>query len=438
MQAYWQHVLNLKDLSRLRLRCDLLSSERNYSAGEPLQKGTAELMAKSSLAPLEQTLTIDQLPISWLDICYNVFLDNHPAIKLVHVAHCSAVALAHIVSIAQKCPSLILRLYLLHRCMPNDFDRTLFNVFMVLLESDDVSIDSDDFEEMAISALTHDLGLLDIPPELTEASYDRSSVQFKPEIYFEHISHGVEFLNRIGRYSPRVIRAVAEHHENMDGTGHPRGLTGNRLSEFGQHIHFYDTLYSIFSRFYEPKGKTLGDLVPIVKMNAVTHFGRIADRVILLFQNLPKSESVFFKRHELPDVIHQALVMREFVDQSVEVIQVFTLNVGYRHEDRSLFALQNGFFHISLATSKSEIPNLAEFELLLNNASSLSGEELKRIEQSVFLLREIVFHVSKFSHQLELFYAACDRESVRVTTGETLASLSCLGLDFTRPKLRNS
>ncbi|RUL54673.1 MULTISPECIES: HD-GYP domain-containing protein [Lysinibacillus] len=85
-----------------------------------------------------------------------------------------------------------------------------------------------DIQSFAIGCLIHDIGKLDISNELLQKEGALSKAEFD-EIQ-KHTLNGVEFIEK--HNLPDALRAVVKsHHERLDGTGYPEGLTAEALSE---------------------------------------------------------------------------------------------------------------------------------------------------------------------------------------------------------------
>ncbi|MHB9027193.1 MAG: HD-GYP domain-containing protein, partial [Candidatus Latescibacterota bacterium] len=104
--------------------------------------------------------------------------------------------------------------------------------------------------ELGIGCLLHDIGktfipreVLNKPGKLTAGEFER--MQTHPHIGFEMV-RGVE---TIGILPPHV---VLQHHERQDGSGYPRGLTGNNrleISDEPRTIHLYGSIAAIADVF---------------------------------------------------------------------------------------------------------------------------------------------------------------------------------------------
>lgn len=84
-----------------------------------------------------------------------------------------------------------------------------------------------DKNEVYYAALLHDIGMLAMPSKLVDAP--RSLNQAEKNFIHTH----VEIMEKVleGKISPDIISIASAHHERCDGSGYPRGLKGNAMSE---------------------------------------------------------------------------------------------------------------------------------------------------------------------------------------------------------------
>ena len=85
-----------------------------------------------------------------------------------------------------------------------------------------------------LAGLLHDLGEMYIDPRHGEADAERSLdfVSYQKLVVHPHI--GFLLLSQLTNYPAALARAVAEHHERLDGTGYPRALTRDEVSVLGR------------------------------------------------------------------------------------------------------------------------------------------------------------------------------------------------------------
>lgn len=91
--------------------------------------------------------------------------------------------------------------------------------------------------DLTVSAIFHDIGLVKIKPEIMAKNDSQWSAAERKE-YEGHVEAGVALLKDSGtEFHARVFRMIAEHHENYDGSGFPKGLRGAQIDETSQILH---------------------------------------------------------------------------------------------------------------------------------------------------------------------------------------------------------
>jgi hypothetical protein len=85
-----------------------------------------------------------------------------------------------------------------------------------------------------LCGLLHDLGEMYIAPEHGEAEADRALdiLSYRQLVVHPHV--GYLLVHQLTDYPGVVARAVAEHHERLDGSGYPHALTGEAISPLGR------------------------------------------------------------------------------------------------------------------------------------------------------------------------------------------------------------
>lgn len=85
-----------------------------------------------------------------------------------------------------------------------------------------------------LCGLLHDLGEMYIAPRFGEAEADRELdfVSYQQLVVHPHV--GFLLLRQLTPYPGTVARAVAEHHERLDGSGYPHALRDAQLSPHGR------------------------------------------------------------------------------------------------------------------------------------------------------------------------------------------------------------
>lgn len=85
-----------------------------------------------------------------------------------------------------------------------------------------------------LAGLLHDLGEMYVAPEHGEAEADREldALSYRQLVVHPHV--GLLLIAQLTQYPGSVARAVAEHHERLDGSGYPHARSGDALSPLGR------------------------------------------------------------------------------------------------------------------------------------------------------------------------------------------------------------
>jgi len=93
--------------------------------------------------------------------------------------------------------------------------------------------------EMVLAGLLHDFGKTQIPLEILNKPDKLSETEM--QIMRQHPILGLEMCKNDQRIPECVLAGIIEHHERLDGSGYPFGLTEERISPFGKIVAIADT-----------------------------------------------------------------------------------------------------------------------------------------------------------------------------------------------------
>ena len=104
--------------------------------------------------------------------------------------------------------------------------------------------------DLVIAAKVHDIGKISVPSEIT--SKPSSLTPIEVEIMRGHVAAGHDVLIQ-ANLPLQIAEAVYEHHERLDGSGYPRGLTGAELTSNARILCVADVFEAMTShRPYRP------------------------------------------------------------------------------------------------------------------------------------------------------------------------------------------
>ena len=91
-----------------------------------------------------------------------------------------------------------------------------------------------DLRAAMLCGLLHDLGEMYIGPEFGEADAERTLDILSYQQLVVHPHVGSLLIKQLTDYPADIARAIAEHHERMDGSGFPHCLQGDQASPLGR------------------------------------------------------------------------------------------------------------------------------------------------------------------------------------------------------------
>jgi HD-GYP domain-containing protein (c-di-GMP phosphodiesterase class II) len=125
-------------------------------------------------------------------------------------------------------------------------------------------------KELAASGLLHDIGKINIPAEIMEKAGPLTEEEY--ELVKKHTEFGYEKIKNNISISSKTKMGVYMHHENINGTGYPMGLSGDQIYLFAKIIHIADVYDAITSERAYKKAQSPGEAVEFLMKNAGTMF----------------------------------------------------------------------------------------------------------------------------------------------------------------------
>lgn len=424
MESYWSYLARLVNMRLLCAQRRLIHSSGRVicCSGDTITLAQLELIHQAYLtSDIEKICVLSSsVDCQWLFDSIQLMLRGDDSLAAFHRHAKHDRLLSDACQHIHKNKALIFRLEVLSLCAPDVFRRSIFCAWISLILFDYMERDEDDIFTMFEVAVVHDVGMLDLPLDVTEGG----GVQIPHDIvYYQHAQYGADFIRNTGKSSLQVYQAVCQHHEAIDGSGFPHGLCGVRLNEFGQIVNMFDSLYVVYTTKFKPIGRAIADLVPIVEMNSVTRFGYAARQLVELLKTGERTRHLFVDADQVEKRVKAMGSLFLYVDHANGVIQQFTNEVGFRHEEKGLSALQNGFFHIALTIHKSPYINETFVANMVSSTIAKQTEHYDEIEDATLMLNEVVFHIFAFKKQLSAYVLLCKNASVRRIAEETLQRL---------------
>ena len=146
----------------------------------------------------------------------------------------------------------------------------------------------DEIEGLKVAALLHDLGKIYVPAEFLSKPGKLTDIEH--DLLKTHPKVGYDILKEIEFPWP-VAETVLQHHENMDGSGYPNGLTGDEIIVEARIISVADTTEAMAS--HRPYRPALG--VDMALEEITRHKGTLYDSIVVdtCLQLFSEKENLF-------------------------------------------------------------------------------------------------------------------------------------------------
>lgn len=115
----------------------------------------------------------------------------------------------------------------------------------------DLGLRGHDLEVAAACGLLHDTGKLSIPHEVLNKTSHLTEAEW--EIMRGHVTAAVGRLQTISDIPSAVVSVAEQHHERLDGSGYPHGLTGSAINDLARMASIVDVFSAMTDRrVYKP------------------------------------------------------------------------------------------------------------------------------------------------------------------------------------------
>jgi HD-GYP domain-containing protein (c-di-GMP phosphodiesterase class II) len=145
-----------------------------------------------------------------------------------------------------------------------------------------MGLSQDQIEGIRMAGIIHDIGKVSVPAEILSMPRNLTDLEFS--LIKTHAHSGYEILKDIEFPWP-IARIVLEHHERMNGSGYPNGLTGDKLLPESRILAVADVVEAMAT--YRPYRAALGlsaALEEIAKNRGILYDPEAVDACLRLFR----------------------------------------------------------------------------------------------------------------------------------------------------------
>lgn len=405
MSAYLSHLAQVNEIQPVYAKSDIHSEQGELlvSQNSPIDHDIATQLSQHKLhKKIETSIALkDEFTADMIFELITNFVLSDPAIAELYQAHNLNERLVKCVEAFSEHDILRQKLNVLAIQIPDVFDQALFCAWMAITVLANEDQPQNQLDNAFIAALSHDLGLLSVSPEIL----------FKPEALTteewqamqQHPMFSASLLTQLNTIDKQCIRAVMEHHEAPDGTGYPNGKLAQQLGELGQLLYILDSTNAIYRKHFKNRKRSLHDLVPIMQIATLSQGGAYAPRLVALLNSTKATDHCTINTTLIPSAIDLIKANADEINQFVTLANEFTKDVGTQHKDFNLLSLQNILRLIRASVDSCGIINDAYLRWLDQVRDEKLEFAYRELEDVLLMTQEIKFHIQRFSRQASIY-----------------------------------
>jgi PAS domain S-box-containing protein/putative nucleotidyltransferase with HDIG domain len=145
-----------------------------------------------------------------------------------------------------------------------------------------LGLSEDRIDLIRMGSLIHDIGKIYIPSSILTKPSQLGDLEF--EMMRTHPTVGFEILNKVD-FIPVIVDIVYQHHERIDGSGYPLGISGDEIFLESRIVAVADTVEAMASnRPYRPSRGTALALEEIKKQRGFSLDAAVVDACLKIFE----------------------------------------------------------------------------------------------------------------------------------------------------------
>ena len=405
MDAYTQHLAAVNEVHNVVAAEDIRNSQGQVLVrkGAAIDGNMAEKVAKFKLLrPIEHSVIIEnELEPSTLIECFDSFFQSDPSLANVYQAQNNPADLQKYCDYFCKYPLLRQKITVISLLMPSVFEQAMFCAWFGTIICKDLPETAGKERDVFVAALCHDIGMVHISADVLNKQEELTADEWKQIQAHPVISFNI--LKETPGVSKLAIQAVLEHHENLDGTGYPRGKVGSQLCHEGQLLNLLDSVNAIYNKHFKPHNRPINEIIPIIQMNRHSRYGSAGKRLIMLLRSLPALPGHSIPDDLAPEAIAAVKAHNAYIERCINITADIAADIGFRHNDASLASIQNAIIHLTVSISQSGIANEAYMRWLDQVAKERLSHAYKEVEEAFLMMQEIIYHIDRLKRQINLF-----------------------------------
>lgn len=125
------------------------------------------------------------------------------------------------------------------------YDHGLNTAIYLIAFGRHLGLPEDQLQTIGTVGLMQDVGKIKLPRALLEKTSKLSAAELK--VFQSHVGHSITVVSSSSDSTPALLDAISQHHERYDGSGYPKGLAGDQISQLGGMAGLVDTYAALIS-----------------------------------------------------------------------------------------------------------------------------------------------------------------------------------------------
>ena len=272
--AYAQHLAAVNLEHRIRASADMYGDDGELIVrkGDPIDYEAAKKIVRHKLTmPLDKSIELEGIISgTGLQRRFHEARNRYSDVASAH-ENLDFGTVFDRISVRMQLPPLVAqKLTIMAARQPMMMDQTVLGAWLAGLIGRELGLEEKELAILYVAAVSRDVGMLHVDPALLRSS----GGLYGPEEWKALQSHAVVsrmILEECEGIPERLLDAVVQHHENVDGTGYPTGLKGSKLNILGQILSVADTVIALRVRRFRGSGRNLRDAQVVLQIEVDTY-----------------------------------------------------------------------------------------------------------------------------------------------------------------------
>ncbi|HEY5801633.1 MAG TPA: HD domain-containing phosphohydrolase [Burkholderiaceae bacterium] len=247
---YLRQVVNLSEVMAVAASEDIFDANGNklLAKGALMSRDMQEKLIVHRLRkPLESSIAVDGGITTKVIVGEAARLSESCApLRRVLRATSGGASPLKLLSAVRLGNAMSMMLTMIERGGPRALEHCVMVSLIAICLAKKLGLDETRQSNVALAGLLHDIGELYIEPGYLNPHRRLLPHEWKHIVVHPRI--GEMLIKDLAEYPPEVARAVAEHHERVDGSGYPRQLTGDEISVEGEILAAAEMISGVFTK----------------------------------------------------------------------------------------------------------------------------------------------------------------------------------------------